>query len=329
MTVIDVHTHMLTLDWIELLRRHGGDTYEVKKTRVGGQEAVHLYGAPFMTLMPGMWDYELRIEAMDAAGVDIAIVSLTCPNVFWGGRDVSRRAAQIVNDSMAEQSRAKPDRIRWFASLPWQRAQDAKSELERAVAAGAVGVMVLANIAGRDLTDPAFAPVWAEIDRLGLPVLVHPTAPQGIRETSMDEFGLVPPIGFMLDTTLAFARIILSGFIDRYPRLKLIAAHGGATLPYLAGRLDRCHEKIPACAAAIKDKPSTYLGRIYYDTVIYDQRALELCIAVAGSPERVLYGSDYPHNIGDMAGCLARVNALPRGQARRIAGANAERLFRL
>src|SRR5262249_25365828 len=114
-----------------------GDTYEVKKTRVGGQEAVHLYGAPFMTLMPGMWDYELRIQAMDAAGVDLAIVSLTCPNVFWGGRDVSRRAAQIVNDSMAEESRARPDRIRWFASLPWQHAQDAKSELARAVAAGA------------------------------------------------------------------------------------------------------------------------------------------------------------------------------------------------
>jgi len=329
MTVIDIHTHMLTLDWIELLRRHGGDMYEVKKTRVGGQEAVHVYGAPFMTLTPGMWDYDLRIAAMDAAGVDLAVVSLTCPNVFWGDREASLNAARIVNDSMAEHSRAKPDRIRWFASLPWQHVEDAKSELARAVAAGASGVMVLANIAGRDLTDPGFAPIWSEIDRLGVPVLVHPTAPQGIREMSMDEFGLVPPIGFMFDTTLAFSRIILSGFIDRYPRVKLIAAHGGATLPYLAGRLDRCHEKIPACASVIQDKPSTYLERIYYDTVVYDARALELCVAVAGSPDNVLYGSDYPHNIGDMAGCLARVNALPRDQARRIAGANAARLFRL
>ena len=120
----------------------------------------------------------------------------------------------------------------------------------------------------------------------------------------LDEFGLVPPIGFMIDTTLAFARMILSGFIDRYPNLKLIAAHGGATLPYLAGRLDRCHEMIPACSSVIKDKPSEYLKRIWYDTVVYDQRALEMCIAVAGSPDRVLYGSDYPHNIGDMEGCL-------------------------
>jgi aminocarboxymuconate-semialdehyde decarboxylase len=133
----------------------------------------------------------------------------------------------------------------------------------------------------------------------------------------------------MFDTTLAFARMIFSGFIDRYPNVKLIAAHGGATLPYLAGRLDRCHEMIPACAEVIREKPSSYLTRIYYDTVVYDQRALDLCIAAAGSADNVLYGSDYPHNIGDMAGCLARVRALPGDQARRIAGRNAERIFRL
>ena len=179
--------------------------------------------------------------------------------------------------------------------------------------------MVLANIDGRDLTDPGFAPVWTEIDKLKLPVLVHPTAPQGVRDLHMNEFGLVPPVGFMVDTTLAFARMIYAGFIDTYPNLKLIASHGGATLPYIAGRLDRCHEMIPACAEVIKDKPSSYLQRIWYDTVVYDQRALDLCISVAGSPDRVLYGSDYPHNIGDMVGCLARVNALKPDTARRVA----------
>jgi aminocarboxymuconate-semialdehyde decarboxylase len=328
MTVIDVHTHMLTLDWIELLRQHGGGKYSVKDTRAG-QNAIHLYDAPFMTLMPGMWDYDLRIKAMDQAGVDIAIVSLTCPNVFWGEREVSLRAAQLVNDSMAEQQRARSDRIRWFASLPWQFAEDATRELARAIANGAVGVMVLGSIDGEDLTNPRFAAVWKQIDKLGLPVLVHPTAPQGVRDMHMDEFNMIPPVGFMFDTTLAFTRMIYSGFIDTYPNLKLIAAHGGATLPYLAGRLDRCHEMIPACSEVIKDKPSSYLQRIWYDTVVYDQRALELCIAVAGSDERVMYGSDCPHNIGDMVGCLARVRALAPEQATRIAGKNAERLFRL
>ena len=328
MPVIDIHTHMLTLDWIELLRAHGGDRYSVKKTPAA-QEAVHLYDAPFMTLMPGMWDYDLRIRNMDKAGVDLAVVSLTCPNVFWGGRDVSLRAARMVNDSMAEQQRARPDRIRWFASLPWQYADDAKHELARCIANGAVGVMVLGSIDGKDLIDPQFAPIWSEIDRLGLPVLVHPTAPQGVREMHMEAFNLIPPVGFMFDTTLAFSHMIFSGFLDRYPNIKLIAAHAGAALPYLAGRLDICHERIPACAAVIKDKPSSYLRRIYYDTVVYERDALELCIKVAGSADNVLYGSDYPHNIGDMAGCLARVNALPGAQAKRIAGGNAQRIFGL
>jgi aminocarboxymuconate-semialdehyde decarboxylase len=326
MAVIDIHTHMLTLEWIELLRASGGAKYSVKKTRAN-QDAIHLYNAPFMTLMPGMWDYDLRIQNMNKAGVDIAIVSLTCPNVFWGSREISLRAARMVNDSMAEQQRIKPDRIRWFASLPWQYADDAKSELARCVKEGAVGVMVLGSIDGKGLIDPQFAPIWAEIDRLGLPVLVHPTAPQGVREMHMDTFNLIPPVGFMFDTTLAFAHMIFSGFLDKYSNTKLIAAHGGAALPYLAGRLDICHERIPACSAVIKDKPSNYLRRIYYDTVVYEQAALELCIKVAGSPDNVLYGSDYPHNIGDMSGCLARVNALPNDQSTKIAGKNAERIF--
>jgi aminocarboxymuconate-semialdehyde decarboxylase len=189
--------------------------------------------------------------------------------------------------------------------------------------------MVLANISGDDLTDPRFAAIWQDIDARGLPVLVHPTAPQGAQALHMGELGLVPPVGFMLDTTLAFARIILSGFLDRYPRLTLIAAHGGGALPYLAGRLDRCHEMIPACAEFIREKPSSYLRRIRYDTVVYDEPALGLCLHAAGTARNLLYGSDYPHNIGDMKGCLARVRSLPPDQARLVSGRNAERLFRL
>ena len=97
MPVIDVHTHMLTLDYLELLRANGTGKYSLKKTKAG-QDAVHLYDAPFMTLFPGMWDYELRIKRMDEAKVDLAIVSLTCPNAYWGGREVALKAAQIVNN---------------------------------------------------------------------------------------------------------------------------------------------------------------------------------------------------------------------------------------
>jgi len=324
MTVIDIHTHMVPREWLDLLRKEGSD-YELKPTRAG-HTAIHFAGAPFVTLMPEMFDYDLRLRAMDAAGVDVAVLSLTGPNVFWGSHGISAKAARIGNADYAKSQRDHPDRIRWIASIPWESPDDALRELTRARSDGALGVAVLANIRGRDLTDPLFESVWLEIDRLSLPVFVHPTIPPGGKEMQLDEFSLATPIGFMIDTTLAFARLILSGFLDRHPNVKLIAPHGGGTLPYLSGRLDRCYETIPACRAAIKEPPSAYLRRIFYDTVIYEPQALEMCVAVGGA-DNVLYGTDFPHNVGDMKGCLALVLGLPADQARKIVGENARRIF--
>jgi len=327
-TVIDIHTHMLTREYLDLLGAKGAPDYQSGQNGAG-QAIILKRGAPFMTLFPPMWDYDLRIAAMDQAGVDIAVVSLTCPNAYFGDAQTSLAAARMVNDSMAEQQSIRPDRIRWFASLPWQYEDLALAELARARQAGAAGVMVIANIDGEDLTDPSFANIWRAIDELALPVLLHPGTPQGVQDMHMDEYGLVPPIGFVFDTSLAVTRMIFDGFFDRYPKLKLIASHGGGALPYLAGRLDRCHAEIPACSEVTSTPPSEYLRRIYYDAVLYSPAALALCIEVAGSDERVLYGSDFPHNIGDMSGCLARVDALPGASARRIRGDNARELLNL
>jgi aminocarboxymuconate-semialdehyde decarboxylase len=327
MKVVDVHTHMLNDAYLALLKRHGGG-YKLKKV-IGGQSGVFKDGAPFMTLMPGMFDYELRIRAMDAARVDIAIVTLTSPNVYWGSSKVSLQAAQVMNDDMAAQQKKFPDRIRFMCSLPWQHARHAVAELKRAVdELGAVGVMVLANIDGASLTDKKFAPVWKEIDRRSLPVLVHPSAPPGTGELDVMRYNLIASVGFMFDTSLAVARMIFDGFFDRYPNLKLIAAHGGGTLPYIAGRLDICFDNMPACRERISAKPSSYLKRIYYDSVVFQQESLELALKVGGS-ENVLYGSDYPHNIGDMKGCLARVDALAPAQRDAVRGGNAMRIFKL
>lgn len=328
MPVIDVHTHMLSEPWLADLKAHAGPKYDVKKTKAG-QDSVFMGGAPFMTLFPEMFDYDLRIANMDKAGVDVAIVSLTCPSVYWGGADASTKAARNMNAHMAHQQSRFPDRIRFFASLPWQYADRAVEVLEEAVAQGAVGVFVSANVDGASLTAPQFAKIWQAIDDRKMPVLVHPTAPQGAAEMEMDEYGLVPPIGFMFDTTLAISRMIFDGFLDRYPNLSIIAGHGGGTLPYLAGRLDQCHAEIPACAEVIKDKPSTYLQRIFYDAVVYREDALRLCMEVAGGADRLMFGSDYPHNIGDMSGCLSRVEALGGSDAEQVKGRTALALFGL
>ncbi len=327
MTVIDVHTHMLSERWLDLLKNHGAPRYEVRPSK-DAPYGTFLDGAPFMTPQPGHWDYPLRIKEMDRAKVDLAIISLTCPNVYFGGPDVSLEAARTVNDEMTEATRAYPDRVRFLASLPWEYPELAVGELERACGKGAVGVMVLANIAGRSLTDPAFAPVWQAIDARRLPVLVHPTAPPGTPQLDLRAYNLIASVGFMFDTTLALARMIFDGFLDRYPRLKIIAGHAGAALPYLVGRLGTCYEKMNACRVNIRKPPRHYLRRIWYDAVTYTEDALRMCVKVAG-PDRVMYGSDYPHNIGDMKGCLRRVNALPARTARMVRQTNAERIFEL
>jgi aminocarboxymuconate-semialdehyde decarboxylase len=325
--VVDVHTHMLNDAYLALLKRHGGG-YKVKKV-VGGQTGIVKDGAPFMTLMPGMFDYELRIEAMDRAGVDVAIVTLTSPNVFWGAAAASLQAAKAVNDDMAAQSRRFPERIRFMCSLPWQHAKLAVAELKRACEElGAVGVMQLASVDGVSLTDRRFAPIWKEIDRRALPVLIHPSAPPGTKYLDLMKYNLIASVGFMFDTSLSVSRMIFDAFLERYPNLKLIAAHGGGALPYIAGRLDICFDNMPACREKITQKPSIYLKRIYYDSVVFQQESLELAIKVGGE-DRMLYGSDYPHNIGDMAGCLARVNALPPDVVEDVKHRNAERLFKL
>ena len=322
--VIDVHTHMLDNAWLELLEKHGGK-YSLK-TVFGGLRAIHLDGAPFMTPVPEMFDWDLRIRNMNRVGIDIAVVSLTCPNVYWGGEKVSLNAAQIMNDAMARARKTWPDRIQFFCSLPWQYPEAALKELKRARRAGACGVMVLANIAGKHLTDPQFAKIWQAIDDAALPVLIHPSAPPGVKDMDMAQFQLTASIGFTTDTTLAVSRMIYDGFFDRQQKLKIIASHGGGTLPFLIGRLDQCYEHIPACRTKIIEKPSLHARRIYCDAVVFTDEALQMAVNVFGS-ENVLYGSDYPHTIGDPIGCLARVDRLPGGVRERVRGRNSEAIF--
>ena len=252
--VIDVHTHMLSEEWVNALRRHGAPRYALKEVR-GGLSAIHLDGAPFMTPVPPMFDYDARIRMMDSAGIDVSIISLTCPNVFWGGEAVSSETAAMMNDTFSEAQTRYAGRIHWFATLPWQYPAKAVAELKRAHAKGAVGVMVLANIDGRHLTDPEYAPVWQAIDDAALPVLVHPTAPPGVADMDMVRFQLTASIGFTFDTSLAVARMIYDGFLDRYPNLKIIASHGGGALPFLIGRMDQCFHHIPACREKIELEP--------------------------------------------------------------------------
>ncbi len=325
--IIDIHTHMLTRDWLDTFLKHSGGKYSVGKV-AGGNDAIFRGDTAFMTLTEGMFDYDSRIAAMDRAGVDVAVVSLTCPNVFWGGADVSSRTAMAMNDDMARAQGRHPERIRYLASIPWQYPKLALAELERACANGAVGVMVTANIDGASVTDATFAEIWAAIDERSLPVLLHPASPAGVEQMDMSRYHLVWSVGFTFDTTLALSRMIMDGFFDRHPRLKIIGGHAGGYLPFVISRLDAGYRAFESSRARINRLPSSYLKQIYVDSIVYAPETLAMTIQVMGE-DNVLYGSDYPHKNGKMEEIVEYVQTLSQTQRTKVFSANALKIIKI
>jgi aminocarboxymuconate-semialdehyde decarboxylase len=317
--VIDVHTHMYSDGWVKAVVDAADPTF-----RIGDNGALIYRGGSIGRMTPPMLDWDLRINDMDAAQVDLALISLTAPNVYWGTPAQSAAAARSINDDFAAAQKKYDGRIRWFASLPLQHEGDALAELRRAKANGAIGVCTLTNILGTPLTAPQYRAVWRECAAMQLPVFIHPTTPytDGMR---LADFGLGNTIGFTSDTSLCFARMILEGVLDELPSLQLIACHGGGAFPYLAARFDVMWERTTS-ARRNQAPPTTYLKRLWYDSIVYDQQTLDFLVDRVGS-DRVLYGSDYPFSIGDMKGILARVDALPAERRDAIRSGNAERLF--
>ena len=324
MTIIDFHNHFYPPAYLEAIQA-GPSSIKVT-IDADGNPLLH-YPGDYNIVVPGHRDVDFRARILEKAGVDMQVLTMTTPGTHV---ELPRRAAElarIVNDGFAAIMQTRGDRFAALGTLPLNDPEASVAEMERArTEHGFKGFQVFSNIDGVELTDPRFWPLYAKASDLGLILDIHPTFPVGVE--AMSDYWLMPLLGFTFDTTLAVSRMIFDGFFDRYTNLKIIAGHGGGYLPYIAGRLDMCYENMPPCREKIDRPPSTYLPQIYYDTVVFTQGALDMCVNVAGA-DNVLYGSDYPHNIGDMAGCLARVDALPAGTRGKVRGANAARIFGL
>ena len=181
---------------------------------------------------------------------------------------------------------------------------------------------------GVALSDARYHPLYEKADELGAVLHIHPTSPVGVE--AMTEYWLMPLLGFTFDTTLAAAKLVFSGAVERFPRVRWSLSHLGGAIPYLAERLDRGYHAFEECRAHIDRPPSDYLKRFYYDTVNFDRGALSLAIAFAG-PDHILAGSDYPHMIGSLGKMRESIAGLPLAPAERdaILGGNAARLLKL
>jgi aminocarboxymuconate-semialdehyde decarboxylase len=292
---LDLHTHHYTDAYFDAVRDSGGD-YSFAKDPTG-RDIITLRGARFFGVTPAMTDLRARLDAMDAAGIDIAVLSLSTPNLFFAAPPAQPALARRMNDAYAQAVADHPDRLKAFASIPMDDPDAALAELRRALDELRLnGVILLSNIGGRPLTDPAYRPFFAEADRIGLCVFLHPMIPATGQE-SLREFVLGPIIAFPFDTTLAVARMCYAGMFREFPRIRWIVAHAGGAIPWLMERIDNGYRDFAENREHIDELPSHYLKRLYYDTVTFSPHNLTMLRDQFGADHMVM-GSDFPHLLG-------------------------------
>ena len=300
-------------------------------------EAVNLMGAEAAGVMPptkGAQEHfiviEQRLKAMDAMGIDMEVLSI---NPFWYGKDRDTAAAivKMQNEKLAELCAARPERFAAFASLSLQFPDLAVQQLETAIRKqGLRGAAIGGSVLGEDFSDPKFHPVWAKAEELGAVLFIHPQSTPELAKRFKGNGWLSNTIGNPLDTTIALQHLIFEGTLDRFPNLKVLAAHGGGYLGSYAARDDHaCFVSPQNCNPNItlKKKPSEYLNQLYFDAMVFTPEGLRHLVAQVGASQIVL-GTDHPipweeHPVD----AVFATTTLTDKQKIAILGGNAAKLF--
>lgn len=325
MPIVDFHNHFYPPEYLDALRT-GPSSVRVTMDK-DGNPVIH-YPGDYNIAVRGHRDIAYREIVLAQHHIDTQVITLTTPGTHVEEPANAVRLARLVNDAFANVVASRA-RFTALATLPLNDPQASVAELHRACTdLGFRGAMLFGNVNGVGLDDPRFLPLYEEANELGAVLYIHPTHPAGVE--SMMEYWLMPLVGFLMDTTLAAAKIVFSGIAARFPRIRWALCHLGGTIPYLAERLDRGFHAFSDCRAHIDRPPSEFLRQFYYDTVNFDVRALKLAIDFAGA-DHILAGSDYPHQIGSLEGMLTSIRALPISEEdkAKILGGNATRLLAL
>ena len=327
MRVIDFHNHYYPPEYLDALGPSGSRltiTYDDD-----GNPVVH-YPGDYNVMVRGHRDIAYRQGVLDEHQVTTQVISLTTPGTHVEEPAVAIKLSQITNDAFARVRDERRGRFEPLATLPLNHPAASVKEFVRAVdELKFAGAMLFSNVNGTGLDDKQFWPIYEAANDRDAVMMIHPTYPLGVE--AMREYWLMPLNGFLFDTTLAASKLVFSGVVKRYPRIRWVLGHLGGTIPYLAERLDRGWRAFKDCRAHIDEPPTTYLKKhFWYDTVNFAQGPLKLAIDFAGA-DRILAGSDYPHMIGSIPLMLEAVNALPitAEQKAGILGGNAAKLLKV
>jgi len=272
---VDMHAHCAVPKAQDLLNPQGNR-----------QQSLLLEGDPLAT----------RLQAMDAQGIDLAVLSIN-PNWYDASRDLAAQVIALQNETLAEFCARHSDRFAAFASVALQFPDLAAEQLEQGMKKlGLRGAAIGGSVGARELADPALDPFWAKAEALGATVFIHPQA-SGVLTARLRGNGLLTNVIWNpLETTIALSHLIFEGTLDKYPGLKICAAHGGGYLPSYMNRSDRGCQVFPEqCKAGVpKKEPTEYVKQLYYDSLVFTPEALRHLVAEVGAGQ-IVVGTDYPY----------------------------------
>ncbi|HWU08434.1 MAG TPA: amidohydrolase family protein [Streptomyces sp.] len=326
---VDVHAHVLIPE-VEALAEGERGLAEARAldARRNGPAALAVSGPMVRERIPRLTDPAVRLAAMDAQGVDVQLVSPSPSHYhYWAGEETAEKLYRLANEATAAHCSAAPGRLRGLGLVPLQHPGRTVPALEHALEQGLSGVEISSHAPGHELSDPAYEPFWARVEETGAIVFLHPFG--CTLDERLDQWYLSNTVGQPTENAVALSHLIFSGVLDRHPGLKLIAAHGGGYLPTHIGRSDHAWTARSDAGAGCAHLPSSYLKRLYFDSLVHDPHVLRELIRAAGA-DRVLLGSDFPFDMGteDPVGAL-RATHLSEADTDAVRGANAAALLDL
>ena len=293
---IDLHSHFFP---VEALQNPGKyESHAPKLVLENSKLSVTSQIGGRRGLGAGAYDPAARIKALDEMSIDIQVISPSPILLFyWEEPDVAAHFSRRQNEAIQKVVQKCPDRFVGFGSVPLQSIPDAVAIAEEAKSIGLKGLEIGNAVGEKPLDDPSFEPFFTAVQKLDLLLFVHPL------EGGLDPGDPLAPIlgnvlQFTYRTTMMIERMIVRGMFERFPNLRLCLSHGGGLLPFNIWRLDHSYGLRPELKSTVPRKPSEYLKRFYFDTIVHSVAALQYLINVVGA-DRVVMGTDYPMAMGD------------------------------
>lgn len=328
---IDVHAHVMLPEIEQEVAGHP-DRSDTPQQRIDtmGQASCD-YNAQHMipNCIPHLTDLQVRLAAMDAMGVDMQVLTPS-PNQYhyWADEELGHSIATRLNTHVAECCEKHPDRLVGLGTVSMQHPKLAVEQLDYAMdELDLKGIEISSIVGERELSDPLFEPFWKRADEKGAVLFLHPLGcPIGNR---LAPAYMSNHVGQGIEHAVAISHLIFGGVFDRHEGLKVVAAHGGGYLPTYIGRADHAWEERPD-ACTCKHRPSDYLKRMWFDSLVYQPQILESLVEQVGISQVVL-GTDYPFDMGhyDMHGLLMEAKKLSMDDKRAILGENLAKLLEL